>query len=223
MTRLLIILLAISALASCSNTPELETGEIKTLKLIKKIFEQNNQPKQFLDARAILSRQQVDAAKIPVLFIELESGQNGTLTPYPGQGTGLTWLGSDGATVTTDKGILKASRGMGSDLMGSSSSKPPWSRIKSVENYTRKVSHITGDNKEHIRLFTCKIYRNNTIEFIEIWDVQFRVAKFSETCDSNGFKIKNTYFVDSQNIVRKSKQYHSDQIGYITTERLDRL
>ena len=86
----------------------------------------------FVDARNLLSREQIDAAKIPVLFVELESGQNGTLTPYPGHGLGQTWLGADGATITLERGILKASRGMGDDLMGSSSSMPSWYKL---ENY----------------------------------------------------------------------------------------
>ena len=86
-------------------------------------------PKQLIDARNLINRKQIDAANIPVLFVELASGQNGTLTPYPGQGVGQTWLGADGATITLERGILKASRGMGDDLMGSSSSMPPWSKI----------------------------------------------------------------------------------------------
>ncbi len=222
MIRLLVILLVMSVLASCSNTPELETGEIKTLATLQKAFLQSNQPKQFIDARLVLSRQQIDAAKIPILFVELASGQNGTLTPYPGEGIGQTWLGSDGATITTDRGILKASRGMGSDLMGSSSSMPLWSKIISKETYIRKVSYITGNNKVYTRIFNCTIRKNNQIELIEIWNLEFRVKKFKANCSSNGLEIENTFFLDSKNIVRKSEQYHSDQIGYIITERLDR-
>ena len=82
----------ISILASCSNTPELETGEIKTLQLIKNSFNQTNKPKIFVDSRDLLSRGQIDAAAIPILFVELKSGQNGTLTPYPGQGIGKRGL-----------------------------------------------------------------------------------------------------------------------------------
>ena len=35
---------------------------------------------------------------------------------------------ADGATITLERGILKASRGMGNDLMGSTSMLP-WSKI----------------------------------------------------------------------------------------------
>ena len=34
-----------------------------------------------MDARNLINREQIDAANIPVLFVELASGQNGTLTP----------------------------------------------------------------------------------------------------------------------------------------------
>ena len=94
-------------LASCSNTPELETGEIKTLQLLKNATKQANSPKIFVDARDLLSRRQIDLAAIPILFVELQSGQNGTLTPYPGNGVGQTWLGADGATVTLERAFLK--------------------------------------------------------------------------------------------------------------------
>ena len=107
----------IIALTSCTNAPELETGEITIPLLLKEVFNQSRSKEVFPDARELLSREQIDTAAVPVLFVELESGQNGTLTPYPGLGVGQTWLGADGATVTLDKGVLKASRGIGNDLM----------------------------------------------------------------------------------------------------------
>ena len=212
----------ILTLMSCSNTPEMETGEIRTLQLLKLAFEQSNNSKLFIDARTLLSREQIDVANIPVLFVELRSGQNGTLTQYPGQGIGQTWLGADGATITLDRGILKASRGMGDDIMGASSSMPKWSKIDSnMTTYSREVSHLNGNNKISSREFFCKIKKNKHQE-IEIWDIKFSLRKFEETCRHNDFEIKNVYYVDNQDIVRRSLQYHSDTIGYITTERLDR-
>ena len=112
MNKFLASLSFILILASCSNAPETETGEIRTLQLLKKAFDDSSKPKRFIDARNLIDRKQIDAANIPVLFVELASGQNGTLTPYPGQGVGQTWLGADGATITLERGILKASRGM---------------------------------------------------------------------------------------------------------------
>ena len=72
--------------------------EIKTFNFIKDAIKQQNHKKVFLDSRKILNRKQIDEAKIPILFVELNTGQNGTLTQYPGQGIGQTWLGADSAT-----------------------------------------------------------------------------------------------------------------------------
>ena len=222
MNKFVLMLVSILILTCCSNAPELETGEIKTLALLNQVFQQSNKSKRFIDSRLILSRKEVDEAKVPVLFVELPSGQNGTLTPYPGQSIGQTWLGADGATITTEKGVLKASRGMGDDLMGSTSSMPPWSKIENkIQIYSRELSHITGDNKISKRIFSCDIKKTSSGMIIEIWDINFKVDKFEESCSDRNFTFKNSYHVDTQEIVRRSLQYHSDALGFIKMERLD--
>ena len=221
--RFFLISVLILILASCSNTPELETGEIKTLAILDQALKQSNKAKRFIDSRLLLTRKQIDKAKLPVLFVELPSGQNGTLTSYPGQGVGQTWLGADGATITLERGILKASRGMGDDLMGSSSSMPPWSNItKKTENYIRELNHITGNNKLSKSGFNCNIKKTSAEEQIKIWDINFKVDKFEENCSDGSFAFKNTYQVDARGIVRRSSQYHSETLGSILIERLDR-
>ena len=223
MNKAFSIITFILILVSCSNTPDLETGEIKTLKLIKNAFNQTNQSKVFIDSRELLSRKQINEAAIPILFVELKSGQNGTLTLYPGHGVGQTWLGADGATVTLEQGVLKASRGMGDDIMGSSTSMPPWPKIDlKTQNYSRRTSYLTGNNQIFEHIFECFIKRDDEKEIIEIWKAEFNVIKFEEICYDNGFKIKNIYYLDEENIVRKSLQYHGETIGYITIERLDK-
>ena len=223
MSKFLLRFTVIFLLAACSNSTELETGAIKTLQMLKSVVDESKSPKMFVDARKLLSREQIDDAKIAVLFVELGSGQNGTLTPYPGHGVGQTWLGADGATITLERGILKASRGMGDDLMGSTSSMPSWNKMgKSGKPYTRKISYLAGNNKLKAYTLECKIQQINKKERIKIWDVEFPVTKYTEKCTHKGTFITNTYYVDNKGIVRKSLQYHSETIGYIIIERLDR-
>ena len=223
MNRFLASLALIFILTSCYNTTDTKTGEIGTLQLLKNAFNNSNKPTRFIDARNLINREQIDAANTPVLFVELVSGQNGTLTPYPGQGVGQTWLGADGATITLEKGILKASRGMGDDLMGSSSSIPPWKKIDAkTQTYRRELDHITGNNKISKRIFSCDIQKGSSGKLIEIWGVKFKVTKFEEKCYNKDLTFKNNYHVDTQGIVRRSFQYHGDTLGSILLERLDR-
>ena len=209
-------------IVACSNSYELETGEIRTFQVIKDSLEQASKQKQFVSAKKLISRNQIDAANIPVLFIELSSGQNGTLTPYPGKGVGQTWLGADGATVTLDKGILKASRGMGDDVMGGEIFIPPWAKIKKSAEYKRRISFLNGNNQIQSKTFKCKMTKIDDRIIINIWTVDFEVVLYEEHCSGNRGEIKNEYYLDRSNIVRKSKQYHSETVGYITIERLDR-
>ena len=207
-------------LVGCSNSYEFETGELKTFKLLREIFKKNET--KFYDSRLLLTRQQIDKAGVPVLFVELASGQNGTLTPYPGNGDGITWLGADGATITFEQGILKASRGMGDDLMGSSSTMPRWSEINSSINYKRNMKYLSGNNQILTKVFNCVIEKTNNEKIITVWQIPFTTKVYQETCQGVDDVIKNTYFVDYSLVVRKSLQFHSSSIGYITTERLDR-
>ena len=223
MKYFLIICFFSLALASCSNTPELETGEIKTLRLLKKAINQSNEKLDFINAKTLITRDQIDKFNIPILFVELETGQNGTLTLYPGKGIGQTWLGSDGATITLLDGILKASRGMGYDLMGSNFTDLSWASIKNDElSYSREMSYLTGNNNLDLITYSCKIQRVHEREKINIWEVEFSVSRFTEVCSNSEATLKNIYFLDDKGIVRKSKQFHSRMHGYVILERLDR-
>ena len=56
MSKLLFIVIIIFGVISCSNTPDLETGEIKILEVMKYALDQKNKPKAFIDAKTLLTR-----------------------------------------------------------------------------------------------------------------------------------------------------------------------
>ena len=216
------IIVAFTSLISCSNSSEFETGEIKAIKTLRETIISRSTPSMLLDTRKIITRKKIDDAEVPVLFVELENGQNGTLTLYPGDGIGKTWLGADGTTVTLERGILKATRGMRSDIMGAVSSVPDWSSIRKNSSYTRQISYLGGDNQIFSYRFECEIKKRNKGSTISIFNAPFKTQEFIETCINKTDIIKNNYFVDSKNIVRRSIQYHGPALGYLTIERLDR-
>ena len=189
--------------SSCTNTSDLKTGEIEALQLFKNVIKQPSKSNVFIDARDLLSRKQIDAANIPILFVQLKSGQNGTLTPYPGQGVGQTWLGADGATITLERGILKASRGMGEDLMGATLTMPPWTKLtKSYTTYYNETVYMTGNNKLSKHILACKIKKVSMDETIYIWQVSFVVNKYLEKCNHNRKTIENVYYVDKKGVYK---------------------
>ena len=107
--------------------------------------------------------------------------------------------------------------------MGSSSAMPTWSKIKkNTESYSREIYHITGDNKTARNVLSCDIEKTSSGEFIKIWDINFKVTKFEEQCFNSSLSFKNIYYVDTKGLVRRSLQYHSRTLGFVSLERLDR-
>ena len=135
---------------------------------------------------------------------------------------GETWIGIDGATLTLDKGVLIASRGMGNDIMGGHTSIPAWKSIKGIQSYTRSLSYLSGDNEIKIVEFNCSLERERINEKIEVFKVHHLTRIFKEKCQSSEISIDNKYYIDKNNIVRRSYQFHSKVVGYLLIERLDR-
>ncbi len=200
----------------------MDKTEVKTLRLLHKTIKKNNTKGIIIDVRNILTRKLIDDANVPVLLVELPSGQNGTLTKYPGLGIGTTWLGKDGATVTLERGVLIASRGMGDDIMGGSNKMPDFNKIKGKNFYSRSLSYIEEDNKIKVHNFDCQIQKDKQPYEVDILNATHNVQDFIEICQGEFLSIRNSFSVDANNIVRKSYQYHGKTIGYIITERLDK-
>ena len=133
------------------------------------------------------------------------------------------WIGRDGATVTLTNGVLSATRGLGDDIMGSRTSMPSWTEISTLANYKRAHSYLVQDNKIKVNEYDCEISKIADNQPLEIFEEVFTTTHFVEFCSGEEIEIKNEYYIDTQNIVRKSLQFHSPFIGYLIFERLDPL
>ena len=205
----------------CTNTSDVASGEREVFSVIEGALKRDATKDQFVDARMLVTRDKIDAASIPLLFIELESGQNGTLIKYPGANTGDVWLGIDGATITLKSGMLLATRGMGDDLMASVGILPNFSQYERDLTYDKKQMWLSEDNKISKLNFTCKLNGEAQSTEIDVFDKKFSVRRVEEHCQADNVDVQNLYFIDEKGIVRRSKQYHSKTLGYILIERLD--
>ena len=220
--KLVFSILLLLALSACGNSLELETGETKVLKIIKDKMDAPSGATAYIDARKLVSREILDGVGVPILFVEIDRGQNGTLSQYPGEGVAQTWLGVDGATVTLDNGLLKETRGMGDDLMGSEISiEVNWSALEDV-SYERRMAYLRLDNKTLINEYSCTLTDMNRMETKNLFDAYFSVKHVKETCRGLAGSFVNDYYIDTLGIVRNSRQYQGDKIGYMTIARLDR-
>ena len=219
--RLIFSVLSLLTLLACGNSTELETGETKVLKIIKDKFDAPSDATAYIDARKIVSRDIIDGVGVPILFVEIDRGQNGTMTQYPGVGVGQTWLGVDGSTITLDNGFLKATRGIGDDLMGSEISlEIDWNDLKEI-SYKRRMAYLRFDNKMLINEYSCTLKDMKNLETINLFDADFSVNHMQESCLGDAGSFVNDYYIDTEGLVRNSRQYHGEKIGYMTIARID--
>jgi len=221
MIRLLVLFLGLTTLTSCSNSPDLTKGEIEIIPLIRDAVQAQTAPENFVDARKLVTRDKIDASGMEVLFVELESGKNGTSIKYPGANIGEVWLGVDGTTLTFKNGHLIATRGLGEDMMSSEGTFPSFHLIAGSTEYVKKQSWLSEDNQITSTNYSCTASIEHAREKIIIFDKTFLVQRAIETCIDGDSKIGNEYFFERNGIVRRSRQFHSPALGYIFVERLD--
>ena len=86
--EILIISVVLLKLTGCSNAPDIMSSEIKTYKLLKQSISTKQNSEDFIDVRSLIDRKYIDKAKVPLLYVKLETGQNGlaiqvaALKPY---------------------------------------------------------------------------------------------------------------------------------------------
>ena len=221
MIRRLVLFLGLTTLTSCSNSPDLTKGEIEIIPLIRDAVQAQTAPENFVDARKLVTRDKIDASGMEVLFVELESGKNGTSIKYPGANIGEVWLGVDGTTLTFKNGHLIATRGLGEDMMSSEGAFPSFHLISGSAEYSKTQSWLSEDNQTKSLNYSCTASVENAREKITIFDKTFLVQRATETCIDGDSKIGNEYFFERNGIVRRSRQFHSPALGYIFVERLD--
>ena len=221
MIRLLVLFLGLTTLTSCSNSPDLTKGEIEILPLIRDAVQAQTTPENFVDARKLVTRDKIDASGMEVLFVELESGKNGTSIKYPGKNIGEVWLGVDGTTLTFKNGHLIATRGLGEDLMSSEGTFPSFHLISGSAEYFKTQSWLSEDNQITSTNYSCTASVENARKAITIFDKTFLVQRAVETCKAGDSTIKNEYFFERNGVVRRSRQFHSPTLGYIFIEKLD--
>ena len=213
--RCKILVFFIFLTSACSNSNEMDTSEIKMLKLFESLFDASKRMGSYIDARDLISREKIDQSQVPILFAELETGQNGTLYKYPDEGVNsTTWIGVDGATITLQNGLLIATRGMGHDLMGSKASTDIiWSDYVNKIFYERQFSYLVEGNTLSVQSFKCSLSKTKSDVEIDNFDIKFVTAYFEEVCFDGYFTFKNDYFVDKDDVVRRANVFHSQVIG----------
>ncbi len=176
----------------------------------------------FTATRASLA---ADGFNDPFLVARLDARNIRTGLIQAGQNRGtVTWLAADGATLTERDGVLSASRGLGVDLYTAETAALGQAlRAGNSASYVRRYRHLDPLAQIVVTRFDCTLMPDGR-EAIEVFDVSFTTARYTEICTSASLdapQIENQYWVDQdRSIMRRSRQWISTDVGYLTLERV---
>lgn len=188
------------------------------LKEIQTAFQsRSSDASQPVDPRAVLTREVIDNAGIPLILVDIPSrNQSGTMTRLQASTNGEHWIGADGSSLRFFNGSLVESRGMGHDLI---KALPAVMNGESRVFHTRKWQYLNGFNQEIVVSAECELefVKDQVIDNI---GKKYNSKLFKETCVTKDDSFVNEYWIASNGVVSKSIQWHSDDVGFLTISRL---
>ena len=212
--------LALLALCGCTQNIKNETSSFSIVSEISGAWREAMSTPELVDTRKTVTPQIIESASIPLLFIEKESGQNGTLALYPGSSIVETWLGADGATVSLNNGELVATRGLGNDLMGSIVPRATTLKERLGNPYTKTMRFLTADDQNDDLILECTVRQFHKSEEIVIFEKSHEVLKYFETCKTENYALENLFWQNAEGLTIMSKQFHSPSVGQLLIMRL---
>jgi hypothetical protein len=166
-----------------------------------------------------LKRAELDAISTPAQLVTLQSGKQGVVGLMQNNRGVTTWSTVDDVTISLRDGVIAATRGLGDDLMAASPVSPI-QLVSSAKSYRRAFTHLNGTDQPITTTYSCNAQVDGG-QAIEIVQLSYSVTHVTETCSASTLSFKNDYWIGAAGI-RKSRQWVSENAGYLTIEDLRR-
>ena len=155
-----------------------------------------------------------------ILTSSIDKKSQATLVVLGDNRDRLTWVSSDGISLSYDNGILIATRGYSQDLLSLNYENPNKLFKSNYMHYKKTHRYLDGVNRYSDIEFKCtgKKLRPRSIEIVEY---NLLIDKYIETCVNSRHKYKNEYdLLSGTTVVVKSKQWISPVNSYFLTYNL---
>ncbi|PZX18273.1 group 4 capsule polysaccharide lipoprotein GfcB/YjbF [Palleronia aestuarii] len=162
--------------------------------------------------RVTASDATLNAAPSNILLVEVESrgNQAGLVLDGINRDT-ITWRSPGDVTITTQGGQLIGTAGFGNDL---ASARAP--AIGAGQGrVVRDQYHLGGDEEMELTRYFCTLAIAGA-ERVVVTGRAFDTALLTETCETeDGAQVENRYWIDGLGVVRQSRQFAGEEIGYL--------
>lgn len=155
-----------------------------------------------------------EALSGPVMQVQIPSrGANAELRRVAVNKDVETWWAIDNTSLSFQRGVLVATRGLGFDLMGADAQ----NTLTAIEGfgektYRRQMRYLTGEHHSAYLNAACSI----TVVGPETIDGQ-RLRRLEEQCQTRSNLFTNLFWLNESDQITRSRQWVSPKIGYLST------
>lgn len=127
-----------------------------------------------------------------------------------------TWMTPDGATITTEAGMLRATRGLGIGLLAADIDQPlALVRARREGLSERFHTYLTGNDKAVIRAYRC-IVKDRGPSHVDFPAGPRQTRLMQEDCRSLDQEFFNLYWVSPEGEILQARQWTGDYLGIMT-------
>lgn len=203
------IMCFLAVTGGCGNAPSIAVDLGQLWSAFPAGNGQDSAPVDIVSLRAALTPGVIAQFKEPVIILQVPQRASFAAVARVASNAEVdTFLTTDGLSLSTQDGIVVATRGFGFDLM--------------IADISRMRAALTGDVSHGGRLHTYLDGQNHTVQLQFVcnyqWAGPFRVL---EKCKSDLHGFENTYDLDPDGRITASQQWISPEIGSVLIERLN--
>jgi len=155
-----------------------------------------------------------------ILTSSIDKKSQATLVVLGDNRDRLTWVSSDGISLSYDNGILIATRGYSQDLLSLGYEKPKKIFSSNYLQYNKTHRYLSGENRYDDIRFKCTGTKKKP-QSIKIVEYTLLVDRYVENCVHSQHEYSNEYdLLSGTTIVVRSKQWISPINSYFLTYNL---
>ena len=213
----------ITFLSACTSDEVIKNEKDELFGFFKKVTSKSlpkdkiiSQPTTFPNSKKWLE----DFNQPIILTSSTDKKNQATLVSLGNNEERLTWVSSDGISLSYDNGVLIATRGYSQDLLSLNYEKPEIIFSSNYFQYNKIHRYLNGENRYDDLEFSCT-GKKMAPKSIEIVGYALLVDRYIETCVSKRHRYKNEYdLLTGTTVVLKSKQWISPANSYFLTYNL---
>ncbi len=168
-----------------------------------------------------ITRALLDQVLTPVMLVTVENRmQQALVAELQTNGGVQTWSSVDDVTLSLRKGMIVATRGFGADLMAADVPGIPLGITGTTTH--RRVHTLLNDEDQAVRTVFACTFQWPEPETITVVEITYHVTRISESCAAGQVAFQNEYWLSKDRHLRKSRQWISPDVGFLTVEDVRR-